>query len=55
LVRKEFKLNLIWTDRGAVYDMAWEKEGLLFKVRRRLRWLFYVRKALTDLRAGSLL
>lgn len=49
LVRKGFKLNLFWTDRGAIYDMSWEKEGILFKIKRRLRWLFYVRKALTDL------
>lgn len=53
IVRKGFKLDLVWADRGAFFDMTWEKEGILFKIKRRVRWLFYVRKALTDLDAAN--
>jgi len=46
---KNFKIILDLTERGATYDISWEKEGIVYNIKKRLMWLFNIRKAFNDL------
>lgn len=47
--RKGFALNLTWIDRGVVFDITCEKEGFIFKLKRKIRWIFFVSEVLAEL------
>ena len=46
---REFKIDISWIHQGAILDVSWKKEGILFKLKKRGRWLFNIRKAFLDL------
>lgn len=46
---KNFKIIMDITERGATYDISWEKEGIGYNIKKRLMWLFNIRKAFSDL------
>ncbi len=46
---REFKIDTIWIYKGAILDISWKKEGITFKLKRWLQWLFNIRKAFGDL------
>ena len=46
---KKFKIDLNWIQRGAVYNISWEKEHIFYKIKRGFRWLFSIRKAFSEL------
>jgi signal transduction histidine kinase/DNA-binding response OmpR family regulator len=46
---KDCKVEMQFVPKGAVYDMTWRKEGILFKLRRAINWLFNINKAFWEL------
>ncbi len=46
---KEFKIDVTWIHQGVIFIVSWKREGILFKLKRWLHWLFNIRKAFLDL------
>ncbi len=46
---KNFKISLSLINQGATYIISWEKEGISYNIKKRLRWLLNIRRAFTDL------
>lgn len=53
LAKKGFRLNLALIDRGGVFDITWDEDGILFRLKRGLRWLLNVHNALRELNAAN--
>ncbi|MCK7524480.1 MAG: HAMP domain-containing histidine kinase [Ignavibacteriales bacterium] len=49
LGHKNFKLNLQIKDMKGIFDASWNEESFIFKIKRGLRWLFNIRKALQEM------
>jgi hypothetical protein len=46
--QKKFKVILNIKEKKGVFDISWNKESFLFKIKRGLRWIFNIRKALLE-------
>jgi signal transduction histidine kinase/DNA-binding NarL/FixJ family response regulator len=46
---KNFKIDLTWVPQGAAFNISWEKEGFIFRVKRGIQWLFSMKKAFMEL------
>ncbi len=46
---KECNVDLQFIPQGAIYDMTWRREGIFYKIRRGMRWLFNINKAFWEL------
>ncbi|MCB0742790.1 MAG: response regulator [Ignavibacteriae bacterium] len=46
---KNFRINFDLIEQGATYNISWEKEGVLFNIKKRLNWLFNMKGAFADL------
>ena len=46
---KGFKIDLTITSDGGFYIVSWEEEGFFIKLKKRVKWLFNIRKAFADL------
>ncbi len=46
---KDCKVELQFIPKGAIYDVTWRKEGVFFKFKRAIRWIFYINKAFWEL------
>lgn len=46
---KNFNIIFKWLNNGAEYRISWEKEDIIFVIKKHLRWLFSIRKAFFDL------
>jgi signal transduction histidine kinase/DNA-binding response OmpR family regulator len=49
LGHKNFNLNLQIKDRKGIFDASWNEESIFFKIKRGLRWLFNIKKALQEM------
>jgi signal transduction histidine kinase/DNA-binding response OmpR family regulator len=46
---KDCKVELQFIPQGAIYEATWRKEGIFFKFKRAIRWLFHINKAFWEL------
>ncbi len=46
---KDCRVELQFIPQGAIYEVTWRREGIFFKFKRAVRWLFYIEKAFWEL------
>lgn len=47
--QRGFRIEMKMFEDKTIFDISWNKENLLFKVKRGVRWLFNIRKALFEI------
>jgi len=47
--QKTFKVEMTVTPEKTVFDASWNKESIVFKIKKGLRWFFNIRKALVEI------
>ena len=47
--RKSVKVILTFIDNKAIFDVSWNKEGFLFRMKLNIHWLFNIKKAFIEL------